>query len=47
MCQYAGEVITTTKARRRLAEYDRELAGQPGHALLVGLSLLDINDKAC
>ena len=35
MCQYAGEVLSTVDARRRLAEYDRLPDTAAGHALLV------------
>ncbi len=38
VCLYAGEMISTPEAARRLAEYDRaarEQPSAPGHALLV------------
>ena len=38
VCLYAGEVISTPEAARRLADYDRAARAQPaapGHALLV------------
>jgi histone-lysine N-methyltransferase SETMAR len=37
VCQYAGEMVNTKEARRRLADYDTQHAGKAstGHALLV------------
>lgn len=35
VCQYAGELLTSSEAAARLAEYDARPAYQAGHALMV------------
>jgi hypothetical protein len=39
LCQYAGELISTAEAKRRLAVYDNLKAPCTGHALLVSSTL--------
>lgn len=46
VCQYAGELITRAEARSRLAAYDRQPVGRPGHALLVSFSTCEAEAAA-
>ena len=47
MCQYAGEVISTAEARRRLAQYDSLPDTAAGHALLVRPPAAAVHACAC